>query len=103
MSSIQVLVAAMHQKDVSLAEKMNIRCAAVIANQADREEITESETENGTVKLITTKTRGVGLNRNIALLAAEADVLLFSDDDVVYNDDMPQKVTGLLIRSRPLT
>ena len=36
MSELQVLVATMHQRDFSLVEKMNIRCDAVIANQADR-------------------------------------------------------------------
>lgn len=88
MARLQVLVAAMHQKDLSLVKKMNIRCSAVIANQANRNEILVEDD----VKMITTTTRGVGLNRNIALLAADADILLFADDDVVYNDDMPQAV-----------
>ena len=39
MKKLQVLVATMHQKDLSLVEKMNIRCDAVIANQADKNEI----------------------------------------------------------------
>lgn len=90
MTRLQVLVATMHQKDLSIAEKMNIRCAAVIANQADR----NSMQVEGDVKMITTTTRGVGLNRNIALLASDAEILLFADDDVVYNDDMPQAVTA---------
>ena len=94
MSSLQVLVATMHQKNTALAEKMNIRCSAVLANQADREEISIADTPFGTVKMITTKTRGVGLNRNIALLAGDADILLLSDDDVVYYDDMPEKVVA---------
>ena len=88
MNRMQVLVATMHQKDLSIAEKMNIRCEAVIANQADRNEFCV----DGDLKMITTNTRGVGLNRNIALLAADADILLFADDDVVYYDDMPQSV-----------
>lgn len=88
MARLQVLVATMHQKDLSIKDKMNIRCGAIIANQADRNEILEEDD----LKMITTKTRGVGLNRNIALLASEADILLFADDDIVYNDDMPQAV-----------
>ncbi len=92
MKKIQVLVATMHQQDISIFEKMNIRCAAVIANQADREEIVNCETEFGNIKMVTTPTRGVGLNRNIALMAADADILMLSDDDVVYNDDMPENV-----------
>jgi glycosyltransferase involved in cell wall biosynthesis len=89
---LQVLVATMHQTDASIAQKMNIRCPAVVANQADREEIVTCATEYGEWKMITTKTRGVGLNRNVALLAASADILLLSDDDVVYHDDMPLAV-----------
>ena len=90
MEKLQVLLATMHQKDLSIVEKMNLRCSAVIANQADREEIVTA----GQVKMITTATRGVGLNRNIALLAADGDILLLSDDDVVYRDDMPEAVTA---------
>ncbi len=92
MSRLQVLVATMNQSDHSIAEKMNIRCNAVIANQADREEIVNQNTEYGKIKMITTATRGVGLNRNIALMAADAEYVLFADDDVVYNDDMPESV-----------
>lgn len=90
MNRLQVLVATMHQKDLSIVEKMNIRCSVVVANQADRNEILV----DGDLKMITTTTRGVGLNRNIALLASDGDILLFADDDVVYNDDMPQAVTA---------
>ena len=92
--NMQVLVATMHQTDTSLAERMNIRCDAVIANQADREEIVNEESPYGRCKMITTPTRGVGLNRNIALLAADADILLFADDDMVYYDDMPAAVAA---------
>lgn len=89
---MQVLVATMHQVDTSIVQKMNIRCSAVVANQADREEIVSWDSEWGTCKMVTTATRGVGLNRNIALLASTEDILLLSDDDVIYNDDMPQQV-----------
>lgn len=92
MKELQVLVATMNRQDFSLAEEMNLPCDAIIANQADREEISRREAARGTQKMITTATRGVGLNRNIALLAAEAEIVLFADDDVTYNDDMPHEV-----------
>lgn len=75
-------------------KKMNIRCSAVIANQADRDEIINKDGEYGNIKMITTSTRGVGLNRNIALMASSEDILLLADDDVIYNDDMPTSVIG---------
>ena len=89
---LQVLAVTMHQADLAIAEKMNIRCDAVVANQADREETITQDTPYGRWQLITTATRGVGRNRNIALQAAEGDILLLSDDDVVYRPDMPEQV-----------
>ena len=92
MKKIQVLVATVGQKDDSIAEKMNLRCDVIVANQADRNEVTERTAENGTIRMITTQTRGVGLNRNIALLAADAEILLFADDDMTYRDNAVQGV-----------
>ncbi len=89
---LQVLVATMHQQDLTLAEKMNLRCDGVIANQADRDEVAEQATPYGRLKMVTTTTRGVGRNRNIALQYADGDLLLMGDDDVVYREDMPEQV-----------
>lgn len=92
MGKLEVLVAAMNQNDFSLAEKMNIRCDAVIANQAERNEVSEKETEYGKIRMFTTDTKGVGKNRNVALENAEGEIILFADDDVVYKDDVPENV-----------
>ena len=86
MNRLEVLIATMKQEDFSLLEKMNVRCSAVIANQHDKNEISFKQEEYGCAKMITTDTRGVGLNRNIALMASSADILLFADDDVTYYD-----------------
>lgn len=40
--------------------------------------------------MITTSTRGVGINRNIGLLLAEGDIVLFGDDDMEYEQDVFQ-------------
>ena len=94
MSELQVLLATRNQQDFSIAEQMNITCDAVIANQADREAVSQIQSPKGTWKMITTATRGVGLNRNIGLLAATAEFLLFADDDIVYNEGMPEAVVA---------
>lgn len=94
MDKLQVLVATMDRQDLSIADKMNLRCDAVIANQAGYHAVTEEQRPTGTLKMITTDTKGVGLNRNIALMASTGDLLLFADDDMVYNDDMPEAVTA---------
>lgn len=84
---VQVLVAAMQQTDKSLLEKMNIKSDAIVANQCDRNEI-EDFTWNGFhVKYLHFAERGVGLNRNNALMRADGDICLFADDDMVYVDN----------------
>lgn len=86
MSRLQVLVATMHQTDFSLIQKMNIQADVIIANQADEDSVKEYDFGPYHAKMITTTTRGVGANRNIALAAADAEIVLFADDDVIYND-----------------
>lgn len=86
MGRLQVLVATMNQTDFSLIEKMNIRADVIIANQADYEAVTECAFGPYHAKMITTRTKGVGVNRNIALQAADAELILFADDDVVYQN-----------------
>lgn len=80
--TLEVLVATMGQPDCALAEKMNIKTSAVLANQCGRWGYEES----GKVRMLSTDTRGVGINRNFALELAKADILLFADDDMTYYD-----------------
>lgn len=87
---LEVLVATMGMDDCSLAERMNIQTSVVIANQCDRWDYEEST--DGKVRMISTETRGVGINRNMALQLAKADILLFSDDDIIYYDGALQGV-----------
>ena len=89
---LEILVATMHQTDFSKVAKMNIRCDAVFANQADRQDYREQEIDGHRIRMITTDQRGVGRNRNQALLYAEAEYLLFGDDDMVYADDCAEQV-----------
>lgn len=86
MKELQVLVAAMDQTDMSLYKEMNISCDAVIANQHDRYSVDIEKTAFGEIKMVTTPTRGVGVNRNLAILYSDAEILLFADDDMHYYD-----------------
>lgn len=79
---LEVLVATMGQTDCSLADKMNLSRPAVLANQCGHWGYEES----GSVRMISTDTKGVGINRNLALELARGDILLFADDDIVYYD-----------------
>ena len=85
--NLQVLVATMHQNDNSLLEKMNIRSDAIVANQCDRNEVKEFDYNGNMIKYLSFSERGVGLNRNNALMRATAEICLFGDDDVRYVDN----------------
>jgi len=89
---LQVLVATMNQQDLSLAQKMNLQQNAVIANQCGDWRYEETPAGAGTIRMLSTGTRGVGVNRNLALQLATADILLFADDDIVYYDSDLQPV-----------
>ena len=94
MSRIEVIIAAMHQTDFSLIEKLNIKCDVLLANQTDNNSYYEAEMPNGKARMVSTTTRGVGVNRNLGLAFSVGDILMLADDDLVYNDDMPEKVSG---------
>lgn len=92
MSKLEVLCATMHQTDFSKIKEMNLTTDVIFANQADCYNFSELEFHGHYAKMITTTTRGVGNNRNIALLHASAEYCLLADDDVVYDDDMEKRV-----------
>lgn len=83
--TFEVLCVTMHQHDFSKVKKMNIHSDIVFANQSDRTSYEEYEFDGYKAKMISTQTRGVGINRNISLMYASADICLLADDDVCYN------------------
>lgn len=87
MHKIQVLVACMQQSDARLYDEMHLQTDAVLANQCDRYAYEVFHMPNGdTVQLVSTADRGVGKNRNKALLYADGDILLCADADMIYVD-----------------
>lgn len=89
---LQVLVATMNQKDLSLIDKMNIRQNVLIANQCGFWKLEERQAVYGTIQMLSSNTVGVGNNRNLALQLAQGDILLFADDDITYYDGTLQGV-----------
>ncbi len=90
--NFEILCVTMHQKDFSKIQEMNIRSNVVFANQADYTSLETYEFEGHQARMITTNTRGVGINRNLALMYAQGEICLFADDDVTYDDDMETRV-----------
>lgn len=83
---VQVLVAAMDQKDRYLPTKMNIQTDAVVGNQCDFNAIENFLYKDFIITYLNFSERGVGLNRNNALMRADGDILIFADEDEVFND-----------------
>ena len=87
MSNVQVLVACMHQTDDSLYKEMNLQTDAILANQCDEYSYRLFTEEDGSkVELLSSADRGVGNNRNKALIHASGKYLMCSDQDMIYVD-----------------
>jgi len=84
---LEVLVAAMHQTDLSLASRMNIRTDALIINQCNSNAQAEMTEQGRTVRMLSLTDRGVGKSRNSALMQATGDICLMADDDEIFVDD----------------
>jgi len=76
----------MHQKDLSIVDKMNIQTDAIVVNQTDEHAFFELQKNEKNIKMYSFQERGIGLSRNNALLRSSADICLIADDDMVYED-----------------
>lgn len=90
--NVQVLVAALEQNPRELADEMKLNSDAIIVNQCDRYEVYDFDKNGHSIKVFCMAERGVGLGRNTALMRAEGDICLFSDQDIVYEEDYEAKI-----------
>lgn len=88
--TIQVLIATMNQTDFSLLDKMNIQTDAIVCNQCDRYGYQEFDYNGHNIKWFDFAERGVGLNRNNALMRATADICVLADDDMIFENEYPE-------------
>lgn len=89
---IQVLVSAVEQNMAALVEKMNISTPAVVVNQCDSYGYEEMEHNGAKIQCFSMPERGVGLSRNTALLHADAEICLFSDEDITLTGDYAKEM-----------
>lgn len=88
----QVLISTMHQHDDSLYQTMNIHGDAIVVNQSDfhkKEQFTKGDCQ---LEMYSFAERGVGLSRNTALMRANADIVQFADDDMIFTDTCREDV-----------
>lgn len=83
---LEVLVSAVKKNVKELALQMNLQSDAIIINQTDEFGYEEFTQKGYQIKGYSFIEKGVGLSRNNALLRGTGDILLFSDEDIVYHD-----------------
>ena len=90
--TLETLVSAVKEDVAALAGKMNLQSDAVIINQCGENSYLEYEHEGNKIRAYSFAEKGVGLSRNNALLRAKADIVLFSDEDIVYHNGYAEDV-----------
>lgn len=90
--TFQLLVAAVGKNPIELVKEMNINSDAIIVNQKVTSGSDRFDYNGHTIEVYSMEDKGVGLNRNTALLNATADIVLFADSDIVYESDYEEKV-----------
>lgn len=93
MMKVQVLVAAVDQDPRELVHRMRLDSDALIVNQCERYAYEQWQEAGHTFRVFSMKERGVGLSRNTALMRAEGEICLFSDQDIVYEPDYERKIS----------
>ena len=87
---LEVLVVTNKDKLEDIIAQSNYDSDVVIAQQTNKLEYRELNLDKHNkykLRIVSTNTKGVGLNRNVALAYAKADICLLADDDVIYEDD----------------
>ncbi|MCR5210545.1 MAG: glycosyltransferase [Lachnospiraceae bacterium] len=93
MAGLEVLISALENDADALPLKMNLRTDAVIINQSSEDSAREVITKNGKrVRIFECNERGVGRSRNRALSEAKGEIILFSDEDIILDDDYEEKI-----------
>lgn len=81
---VQVLVSVMNQSFDAVVNRMRLDSDAVIINQCDRLGSEEKEYGGHRLRFYSFPERGIGRSRNEAIIRADGDICLFSDEDIVY-------------------
>ncbi|MBO4679949.1 MAG: glycosyltransferase family 2 protein [Lachnospiraceae bacterium] len=89
---LELLISAVNAEPDNLITKMRVASDAVLINQCGREDSAEMQLQDGLVRVLSFAEKGVGKSRNRAIDAAKGDILLFADDDIVYDEAYAGKV-----------
>ena len=89
---LELLISAVNADAYEQIKKKNIDAEAVLINQCGKDGYEEFENAGKKIRVFSYDEKGVGVSRNHAIENAKGDILLFSDDDIVYVDDLERLV-----------
>lgn len=90
--TLQMLIAGLNIVPQKLLEGMNPECGGILIHQCEEEHVEELHVAGQTFCVVSSTERGVGRSRNMAFDRAEADYILFSDEDIVYEKGYAEHV-----------
>lgn len=86
------MASVMNQTADQIVSRMQLASDAVIINQCDRLAYEELQQDEYRIRFFSFPDRGVGRSRNEAILRADGDICLFSDEDIVYEPGYAQAI-----------
>ncbi len=90
---LEVLLATMRQTDDRVLDNMAVTTDVVVCNQNEEKTDYRAYDRNGRqVRWYDFREKGVGLNRNNALLRATGDICILADDDITYTPDYEKTI-----------
>lgn len=89
---LQVLVSAVGREPEELISRMKLSSDAIIVNQGQTHGLQRLTPDGYEIRFYDFMEKGVGLSRNTALLRADGDILLFSDEDITYDEGYADKI-----------
>ena len=81
---IEALIATTNKKSIDFVDGMNIGFSSITANQHTNFGVEQKEN----AVMVTTPTKGVGVNRNIGLALSDAEYVFIVDDDMIFYDNV---------------
>lgn len=92
MRKLQFLVSAVRKDVRELAQTMCLPADAIIIEQGEENRYEELTVNGHEVRCYHLAERGVGLSRNHALMRADAEISVISDEDIVYRADAAETI-----------
>ena len=83
---LQHIISTMNRKEYSFLESMNLIRDVLVVNQVDVEAEESFMQDKNSVRIISTKERGLSNSRNMLLDNAEGEISILGDDDLYYLD-----------------